>query len=149
MTAPEPLGSAWLFTALHREDPSALPPRPLLPAACCSWLLETWEQRASRSIYPHVEAGRKRQSASECMWDSSSFRMSLDFIFMFFCSLSFTFALQSVCLFVPCSQHYISRPADHMLAAGLSQFNTDRLASSASSACVHAWVCVCVCVRVR
>lgn len=39
-------------------------------------------------------------------------------------------------------RHYIRRPADHMLAAGLSQFNTDILASSAFCVYLHGSVCV-------
>ena len=39
-------------------------------------------------------------------------------------------------------RHYIRRPSDHMLAAGLSQFNTDILASSAFCVYLHGSVCV-------
>lgn len=114
-------------------------------SSCCLLLLITGNLRTTH-VQINIPTRGSRAERQECQFMGVGFiQFSYELRFyIFFCSLSFTFFLQSVCLFVLCSQHYISRPADHMLAAGLSQFNTDLLASSASS--VHAHDCVCVCM---
>lgn len=97
---------------------------------CCSWLLETWEQHLDQ--YAHVQTWRRFEVMDE------------GFVHFHKSSICFYQARFLLCLlgvFVPLCQHCISCSADHTPAAGLSQFNTDLLVSSAASAHVRAGVC--------
>lgn len=100
MTAPEPLGSAWHFTTLHSEDLSAPPPHTI--SSCRLLLLITGNLRTTH-IQSKRDQPRRRVDRPErlLMGVGIHIRFYMNVFFyvtkFFFCCLSVTFALHSVC----------------------------------------------------